>query len=137
MCRVGPRVVAVRLSLYRRSSYLTYGRLGSTWCVQVKTLREYLESGTDILEQVRPLLSAPRDIRLAAAEHVGELLDALASAAKEKIASVKTASSPSSPPPLRLQPIPGPPPPPPPIPNVPTDVSGSSPVRPGTPVRRT
>jgi hypothetical protein len=77
----------------RRNQYLAYGRTNlGTWGLEILTFRiSEMPEEAPVLEESKPLLSASRAARLAAAQHMGELLDEIARVTKEKLAEVKSA----------------------------------------------
>jgi len=129
-----------------RLTFLAYGRDSHGWALFVRRYRlvppDSLNGGAPIvsalqtalgvkvkaLEGTQRLLSASREVRLTAADHISTLLDNLAEAARTNLQAVKkVASSASNEPTLsRLGTRSG----------TTTDVSGSSPIPPGTPVTR-
>ncbi|HXQ22300.1 MAG TPA: hypothetical protein VN812_11550 [Candidatus Acidoferrales bacterium] len=71
---------------------LVYGKIVNHWRIAVRCLeRESVWNGKDRYVQTwdRPLVDASRELRIAAVEHIGTLIDAIAVAAKEKLATVK------------------------------------------------
>jgi hypothetical protein len=77
---------------YTENLYLGYGRHGNGWCLLVRKFRDYQDSQggptRDVLVHEYSLLSAPRDIRVAAAEQIETLLERIKDQAKYKIESL-------------------------------------------------
>ena len=66
--------------------YLGFGRHGRRWTLLARLIRKTV-SDDEYLEEV-PLLEAPRDLRIAAAEQIDALLDLIAKEARKKIDSL-------------------------------------------------
>lgn len=84
------RHVELRYSDY----FLAYGKVGSLWRILVREDFVFLDPASmttdtpDLPGEERPLLESPRELRLAAAERIGALLDLISEEAKKKTEAV-------------------------------------------------
>jgi hypothetical protein len=77
---------------YRCNKYLAYGRFGDEWRILVITYREYQESDFDaVFESQIPLAESPRDVRIAAADQIDDLIDLLAAEATGRLRELNMA----------------------------------------------
>jgi hypothetical protein len=78
---------------YCCNSYLAYGRGGKEWMLLVRTFRDYEDANGNetrsVLMSETPLLGASRDLRMAAADQIEELLKLITDEANAKIDSLK------------------------------------------------
>jgi hypothetical protein len=79
---------------YRGNSYLAYGRAGKEWALLVRMFHDYEDANGDGTRSVfmhdTPLLSASRDLRMAAADQIDKLLKVIADEANAKLDSLTT-----------------------------------------------
>lgn len=76
-------------------SFLAYGKVGNLWRILVRQEFVFMDPGSmtqdtpELPGEERPLLESPRELRLAAAEKIGALLDLITEEAKKKTEAVK------------------------------------------------
>jgi hypothetical protein len=76
----------------RLNNYLGYGRYRGSWRLLVRTFRDYEDRGGNlersVLEQETSLMDSSRDLRIAAAEQIESLLQAIAKGAQVRLESL-------------------------------------------------
>jgi hypothetical protein len=73
----------------RLIDHICYGRYGPRWRLLVRMYKEYEdEAAEDELMDTTPLVQASRDLRIAAAERIGDLLELITSEAEESVDSL-------------------------------------------------